>query len=123
MSVIVAGGGMTGATGAGDLSSYSGALPVTVIEAVAPGDRAHPGCDGRAIALAEGTCQQLAGLNLWPALASCATPITHVHVSDRGHAGFVNIDAADYGVAALGNVVELHEVGNRLYQLLRKAPA
>lgn len=123
MSVIVAGGGMTGATLALAISHLTqGKLPVTVIEAIAPGDRAHPGYDGRAIALAEGTCQQLAGINLWAALAECATPITHVHVSDRGHAGFVNIDAADYGVAALGNVVELHEVGHRLYQLLRKAP-
>ncbi|QHM72312.1 2-octaprenyl-6-methoxyphenyl hydroxylase [Mixta intestinalis] len=123
MSVIVAGGGMAGATLALAISHLTqGALPVTVIEAVAPGDRAHPGYDGRAIALAEGTCRQLTAINLWPALAQCATPITHVHVSDRGHAGFVNIDASDYGVSALGNVVELHEVGNRLYQLLRKAP-
>ena len=123
MSVIIAGGGMTGATLALAISHLTqGALPVTLIEAVAPGERAHPGYDGRAIALAAGTCQQLAAINLWPALADCATPITHVHVSDRGHAGFVNIVAADYGVSALGNVVELHEVGNRLYQLLRKAP-
>lgn len=123
MSVIIAGGGMTGATLALALSHLTqGALPVTLIEAIAPGERAHPGYDGRAIALAAGTCQQLAAINLWSALADCATPITHVHVSDRGHAGFVNIHAADYGVSALGNVVELHETGNRLYQLLRKAP-
>ena len=123
MSVIIAGGGMTGATLALAISHLTqGALPVTLIEAIAPGERAHPGYDGRAIALAAGTCQQLAAINLWPALVDCATPITHVHVSDRGHAGFVNIHAADYGVSALGNVVELHETGNRLYQLLRKAP-
>lgn len=123
MSVIIAGGGMTGATLALALSHLTqGKLPVTLIEAVAPGDRAHPGYDGRAIALAAGTCQQLAAINVWPALADCATPITHVHVSDRGHAGFVNMAAADYGVSALGNVIELHEVGNRLYQQLRKAP-
>ena len=114
---------MTGATLALALSHLTqGSLPVTLIEAIAPGERAHPGYDGRAIALAAGTCQQLAAINLWPALADCATPITHVHVSDRGHAGFVNIDAADYEVKALGNVVELHEVGNRLYQRLRQAP-
>ena len=123
MSIIIAGGGMTGATLALALSYLTqGSLPVTLIEAIAPGERAHPGYDGRAIALAAGTCQQLAAINLWPALADCATPITHVHVSDRGHAGFVNIQAADYSVSALGNVVELHEVGNRLYQRLRKAP-
>ena len=123
MSVIIAGGGMTGATLALALSYLTqGKLPVTLVEAISPGDRAHPGYDGRAIALAAGTCQQLAAINLWSALADCATPITHVHVSDRGHAGFVNIHAEDYGVNALGNVIELHETGNRLYQLLRKAP-
>ncbi|PAT28803.1 hypothetical protein CJ430_17740, partial [Klebsiella pneumoniae] len=30
-------------------------------------------------------------------LAERATPIQRVHVSDRGHAGFVNLAAADYG--------------------------
>lgn len=123
MSIIIAGGGMTGATLALAISHLSqGQLPVTLIEATAPGDRGHPGYDGRAIALAEGTCQQLAAINLWPALRDCATPITHVHVSDRGHAGFVTLNAEDYGVAALGNVVELHDVGQRLFALLKRAP-
>lgn len=123
MSIIIAGGGMTGATLALAISHLShGQLPVTLIEATAPGDRGHPGYDGRAIALAEGTCQQLAAINLWPALRDCATPITHVHVSDRGHAGFVTLNAEDYGVAALGNVVELHDIGQRLFALLKRAP-
>lgn len=123
MSIIIAGGGMTGATLALAISHLShGQLPVTLIEATAPGDRGHPGYDGRAIALAEGTCQQLAAINLWPALRDCATPITHVHVSDRGHAGFVTLNAEDYGVAALGNVVELHDIGQRLFALLKQAP-
>ena len=123
MSIIIAGGGMTGATLALAISHLSqGQLPVTLIEATTPGDRGHPGYDGRAIALAEGTCQQLAAINLWPALRDCATPITHVHVSDRGHAGFVTLNAEDYGVAALGNVVELHDVGQRLFALLKRAP-
>ncbi len=123
MSIIIAGGGMTGATLALAISHLSqGQLPVTLIEATAPGERGHPGYDGRAIALAEGTCQQLAAINLWPALRDCATPITHVHVSDRGHAGFVTLNAEDYGVAALGNVVELHDVGQRLFALLKRAP-
>ncbi|WP_437611334.1 2-octaprenyl-6-methoxyphenyl hydroxylase [Erwinia sp. V71] len=123
MSILIAGGGMTGATLALAISHLSqGQLPVTLIEASAPGDRRHPGYDGRAIALAEGTSQQLAAINLWPALQDCATPITRVHVSDRGHAGFVSLEAQDYGVAALGNVVELHDIGQRLFALLKQAP-
>ncbi|WP_187488498.1 2-octaprenyl-6-methoxyphenyl hydroxylase [Duffyella gerundensis] len=123
MSIIIAGGGMTGATLALAISALTqGTLPVTLIEARQPGSNAHPGYDGRAIALAEGTCQQLAAIGLWPALQSLATPITHVHVSDRGHAGFVSLNAQDYGLRALGQVVELHEVGQRLFTLLQQAP-
>lgn len=123
MSIIIAGGGMTGATLALAISNLTqGSLPVTLIEASAPGERDHPGYDGRAIALAAGTCQQLAAINIWPSLRDCATPITHVHVSDRGHAGFVSLDAEDYRVPALGQVVELHDVGQRLFAMLKRAP-
>ena len=93
-----------------------------MIEATAPESHAHPGFDGRAIALAAGTCQQLARIGVWQSLADCATAITTVHVSDRGHAGFVTLAAEDYQLAALGQVVELHNVGQRLFALLRKAP-
>ncbi len=90
MSVIIVGGGMAGATLALAISHLtSGQLPVHLVEATAPGASDHPGFDARAIALAAGTCQQLARVGIWQAIASCATPISTVHVSDRGHAGFV----------------------------------
>lgn len=114
---------MAGATLALAISHLTqGKVPVTLVEATAPASRSHPGFDGRAIALAAGTCQQLAAINLWPYLQECATAITHVHVSDRGHASFVSLDAADHGVSALGQVVELHDIGQRLFTLLKKAP-
>ncbi|TDN58651.1 2-octaprenyl-6-methoxyphenyl hydroxylase [Scandinavium goeteborgense] len=123
MSVIIVGGGMTGATLALAISHLSaGKLPVHLVEAVAPDSQAHPGFDARAIALAAGTCQQLARVGIWQALRECATAIRTVHVSDRGHAGFVTLDADDYCLPALGQVVELHDVGQRLFALLRKAP-
>lgn len=123
MSVIIVGGGMAGATLALAISRLShGALPVHLIEATAPESHAHPGFDGRAIALAAGTCQQLARIGVWQSLADYATAITTVHVSDRGHAGFVTLAAEDYQLAVLGQVVELHNVGQRLFALLRKAP-
>ncbi len=43
-------------------------------------------------------------------------------MSDRGHAGFVTLDAHDYRIDALGQVVELHDVGLRLFRLLQDAP-
>ncbi|AMG59688.1 2-octaprenyl-6-methoxyphenyl hydroxylase [Pantoea vagans] len=123
MTILIAGGGMTGATLALAISHLTqGTLPVTLIESSEPGSRAHPGFDGRAIALSAGTCQQLAEINLWQRIASCATPITDIHVSDRGHAGFVSLAAADYAIPALGQVVELFDVGQRLFAELKKAP-
>ncbi|OAT48429.1 2-octaprenyl-6-methoxyphenyl hydroxylase [Providencia heimbachae] len=122
MNVIIVGGGMAGATLALAISSLSqGRLSVSLVEASLPEGK-HPGFDARAIALAHGTCQYLSKIGIWPAFADCVTPITHVHVSDRGHAGFVNIEANDYHIPSLGNVIELHEAGARLFSLLRKAP-
>lgn len=123
MSVIIVGGGMTGATLALAISQLTqGQLPVHLVEAVAPQAADHPGFDARAIALAQGTCQQLARIGIWQAIADCATAIGTVHVSDRGHAGFVTLDAHDYRIEALGQVVELHDVGLRLFRLLQDAP-
>ncbi|WP_158783940.1 2-octaprenyl-6-methoxyphenyl hydroxylase [Pantoea sp. BAV 3049] len=123
MSIVIAGGGMAGATLALAISHLTkGKMPVTLVEALAPDSRAHPGYDGRAIALAEGTCQQLVAINLWPVLKECATAIIDVHVSDRGHASFVSLEAKEYAISALGQVVELHDVGQRLFALLKKAP-
>ncbi len=123
MTVLIAGGGMTGATLALAISHLTqGALPVTLIESSEPASRAHPGYDGRAIALSAGTCQQLANINLWQRIAPCATPITTIHVSDRGHAGFVSLTASDYAIPALGQVVELFDVGQRLFAQLKQAP-
>ncbi len=114
---------MAGATLALAVSSLTqGRLPVHLIEASSPEDFTHPGFDARAIALAQGTCQQLSAIGIWSALANCATPITDIHVSDRGHAGSVNLNAHHYGVEALGQVIELHDAGQRLFALLSKAP-
>lgn len=114
---------MAGATLALAISSLTGGrVPVALVEAMSPDRQQHPGFDARAIALAQGTCQQLARIGVWPALATCATAIETVQVSDSGHAGFVTLRAKDYRQAFLGQVVELHDVGQRLFALLRQAP-
>ncbi|MBI6550018.1 2-octaprenyl-6-methoxyphenyl hydroxylase [Xenorhabdus lircayensis] len=122
MNVIIVGGGMAGAILALAISSLSrGQLQVSLIEAVEP-TQEHPGFDARAIALAYGTCQRLNQIDVWSALKHCVTPITHVHVSDRGLSGFVNIRANDYDIPALGNVIELHDAGIHLFDLLKQSP-
>lgn len=102
MSVLIVGGGMTGATLALAISRLTGgALPVHLIEAQDPHSSRHR-FDDRAIAPLRALRQQLARIGIWQRLAERATPIQRVHVSDRGHAGFVNLAAADYGLSALG---------------------
>ena len=114
---------MTGATLALAISHLTkGQLPVHLVEAVAPEASDHPGLMPAPLP-AQGTCQQLARIGIWQAIADCATAINTVHVSDRGHAGFVTLDAQDYRIDALGRVVELHDVGLRLFRLLQDAPS
>ncbi|QDX31462.1 2-octaprenyl-6-methoxyphenyl hydroxylase [Dickeya poaceiphila] len=123
MTVMIVGGGMAGATLALAISHLSnGRVPVDLVEARSPQEHQHPGFDARAIALAQGTCMQLDAIGVWQTFAPVATPITSVHVSDRGHAGRVRLQASDYRVPALGHVVELHDVGKRLFSLLQQAP-
>lgn len=122
-SVIIVGGGMAGATLALALSDLSGGkIKIELVEAQELDAGIHPGFDSRAIALAQGTCQQLARIGVWPALADCATAIKTVLVSERGHTGMVTLKADDYALPALGQVVELYDVGHRLFSRLKQAP-
>lgn len=115
MSVIIVGGGMTGATLALAISQLTkGQLPVHLVEAVAPQAKNHPGFDSRAIALAQGTCQQLSRIGIWQAIADCATAINTVHVSaSRG----VEWRQQPYGqVAVIANVATAAEHNGRAFE-------
>lgn len=123
MSVTIIGGGMTGTILALALSHFTqGRLGIDLVEAHAPESCIHPGFDARAIALAQGTCRELRAIGVWPALVSYATAIRRVEVSERCHLSKVLIGAPDYQLPALGYVIELQEIGIRLFSLLRRAP-
>jgi 2-octaprenyl-6-methoxyphenol hydroxylase len=110
--VIIAGGGMVGASLAHALAG--GGLRVAVVEPVPLAADSQPSYDDRAIALAYGTRRILEGLGVWPALVPHAEPIRRVHVSDRGGLGFTHLDARDECVEALGYVVTARDLGNAL---------
>ncbi|MDF4518212.1 2-octaprenyl-6-methoxyphenyl hydroxylase [Vibrio parahaemolyticus] len=116
--VVIAGGAMAGATLALAIEYLSqGALRVAVVEPFKAQSEQHPGFDSRSIALSYGTVNLLRHLELWSAIEPFSTPIEHIHVSDRSHAGMTDITKQDVGVEALGYVVELADVG-RVYQEL-----
>lgn len=110
--VIIIGGGMVGASLARALSGQG--LRIALVEAVKQTMRSEAGYDDRAIALAYGTRRIFAGLQLWDSLASAATPIHQIHVSDRGHFGMVHMDRADEGLPAIGYVVPARAIGQVL---------
>ncbi|HMW80289.1 MAG TPA: FAD-dependent monooxygenase [Accumulibacter sp.] len=68
--------------------------------------------DPRALALSHGTRQVLTGLDAWNDAA--ATPITTIHVSQRGGFGRTLIEASDYDIPALGYVMRYRELASRL---------
>ncbi|MCW0503764.1 2-octaprenyl-6-methoxyphenyl hydroxylase [Aeromonas piscicola] len=126
VDVAIVGGGMSGAVLALSLAALRGAdgepLQILLLEASAPELNAHPGFDARAIALSAGTCEALVRHGLWARFAPHCTPITQIHVSDRGHCGQASLSATEYGLPALGQVIELSAAGMALQQGMAACP-
>ncbi|EGA71900.1 2-octaprenyl-6-methoxyphenyl hydroxylase [Vibrio sinaloensis DSM 21326] len=114
--VVIAGGAMAGMTLALAINKRAPQpLSIAVVEPFNADNLAHPGFDSRSIALSYGTVSILKQLGLWADIAPVATPINQIHVSDRSHAGMVDISSQEVGLESLGYVVELADVG-RIYQ-------
>ncbi|MGH6913400.1 MAG: 2-octaprenyl-6-methoxyphenyl hydroxylase [Geminicoccales bacterium] len=101
--VVIAGGGMIGSALAIALAPLG--LKVTVVEPVARGAAKHPSFDDRSTALSRSSRRMFDAMGLWQEVDAASTPITSIHVSDRGRFGFSHIEAAEQGVDALGHVV------------------
>ncbi|NJN46150.1 MAG: 2-octaprenyl-6-methoxyphenyl hydroxylase [Candidatus Competibacteraceae bacterium] len=110
--LLIIGGGLVGASLACALADQT--LRIGLIEALPFTAASEPGYDERSLALAYGTRRIFDGLGLWPAIATLATPIEKVHVSERGGPGFARLDCRDEGVEALGYVVEARALGTAL---------
>lgn len=115
--VIIAGGAMAGmslALAVDSLTSTHEPLSIAIVEPYQVDHQAHPGFDSRSIALSYGTVNILRKFGLWDEVSKVATPIKHIHVSDRSHAGLTEITEQETGLEALGYVVELADIG-RIY--------
>ncbi len=97
-------------------------LTVTVIEPVPAGAAVQPSFDERTTALSNGSRRILEGIGAWPAIAGEATPILHIHVSDRGRFAFARLSAQEQGVPALGHTVANRALGAALAGLVDAAP-
>lgn len=97
-------------------------LAVAVIEPVPAEAAVQPSFDERTTALSNGSRRILEGIGAWPAVAGEATPILHIHVSDRGRLAFARLSAEEQGVPALGHTVPNRALGAALTGLLGNAP-
>ena len=114
--IVVAGGGMVGSSLALALAPLT--LKVAVVEPVARVATAQPSFDDRSTALSRSTQRMFEAMGLWDEIVAAATPITRIHVSDKGRFGFSHIDAKEERVEALGYVVIKRVLGEVLQSAL-----
>lgn len=107
--IAIVGGGLAGASLAIALAPLG--YTVKVIEAVAFKAAVQPSYDDRTLALSHSSCQILAGMGLWQALAPHATAIRKIHVSEYAAPGEVQLDADELGLSEFGFVVEARRFG------------
>ena len=118
-AVLVAGGGLTGASLAVALADLG--LKVAVVEAVPPEDAGQPSLDDRTSAIARTGVRILENLGVWTRLAETPSPIRAVEISERGCFGGARIDAASQGLDSLGSVVRNRVLGQALWEKLRES--
>ncbi len=124
--VVIVGAGMVGASLACVLTKSSSAskLKLLLVEAspvFSNKSPQQPGFDTRSTVLSAGTMAYFAQMDLAKSLLPSAEPITHIHVSDQGRFGSVQLNASDEGVDALGYVVANASLGQILNQSLLEA--
>ncbi|MFT5484516.1 MAG: 2-octaprenyl-6-methoxyphenol hydroxylase [Halieaceae bacterium] len=123
--VVIAGGGMVGASLALRLAKLGGeTLRILLVESFPLPDPASsvlsysPSFDSRATALSYSSKLIYQKMGVWTELARHACPISRIHVSDRGRFGSTLLNAEDYGWDALGHVVENAWLGRVLIDQL-----
>ena len=115
--VLVAGGGLTGASLAVALADRG--MRVAIVEAVSPQSPAQPSLDDRTSAIARTGVRILENLGVWSQLKEAPSPIHAVEISERGCFGGARIDAAAQGLDSLGSVVRNRVLGEALWDRLR----
>ena len=117
--VLIAGGGAVGSALACALADLP--LSVVLVEAREPQLLAQPSFDARVTALANGSQQILAGLDLWSELKGYTEAIRSIHISERGRFGAARIYATEEHVPALGFTVENQALGRVLWERLQRS--
>ncbi len=118
--VVIVGGGLTGLSLAWALHRQN--VRTALVESApfaSPDarDAQSTHYDDRVIALSYGSYQFYQQNQV--DITSLATPIRHIHISDRGHFGSAHVNAQDIHKPALGFVIEAKLLGFELQRLLQ----
>jgi len=118
--VLIVGGGLVG----GSLALALGNTPlrIGVIESIPEEKRLASSAGDRALALAWGSSLILDQIGVWQGAEKKATPIRHIHVSDRGHFGKLRMSAQREGVPALGYVATARTLEEEVAARLNQSP-
>lgn len=106
--LLIVGGGLAGNCLA--LALKNSGLKIAIIEAQEREILQTAALGDRALALAAGTVDALKALNLWQGVEHAATPIEHIHISDKGHFGKTRLSAQKENVDALGYVITARDL-------------
>ncbi|WJG10229.1 2-octaprenyl-6-methoxyphenyl hydroxylase [Aliiglaciecola sp. LCG003] len=124
VDILIAGGGATGLTLALAICRHTdlhvaiveAGGPPTVSSSKGPEPLGNPPLELRSVALSAQSIALLGKLGLDTGKLGC--PIEEIHVSDQGHFGQCRINAQDYQINALGQVVELTALVDKLRHAL-----
>ncbi|MDI1310318.1 MAG: FAD-dependent oxidoreductase [Methylotenera sp.] len=116
-NIVIVGGGPVGATLALLLAKQG--VAVTVLEAR---QQKAAYTESRALALSYGSKRILEKLSVWGSLATSATAINTIHVSQKGSLGRSKLQAHDYKQEALGYVLSYGKLSEALDAALASQP-
>lgn len=128
VDIAIVGGGLVGASLACALAPLAArqGWQVAIIEAMPlpmPGEHSYqPSFDERSSAIALGSRRHFEQIGVWDAMAPHATPIRHIHISERGRLGVTHMQAQDLNVDALGYVIPNAWMGQVLMAQLEALP-
>lgn len=117
--VVIVGGGLVGASLAIALAPLG--LDVVLLEAT-PAGTLPAVFDERNLSMAEASVNALTALGVWPLLRAPVGPIRRIHVSRAGDFGKLQLEAAEHGRDAFGQVVVARDFGAALEARLQALP-
>jgi len=120
VDVAIVGGGMVGASLAVALAGSG--VSTMLVEGTPHGERSQPSFDDRTTALGNASRRIFQGLDVWDRIASQASTIRTIHVSDAGRFGFARLSAAEQGIEAFGYVISNRVLGAALWEQVQRGP-